>query len=207
MPEEKTVVPVGDQLIYRHETLWLPHEQRDSLYRSVLEASQLDPEYLSMLALSALIALLGLLQNSAAVIIGAMLVSPLMNPILAGALALVLGDGRLGRKTGIELGLSIGGAILITWFVALLVALKQPTPEILARTNPNLLDLCIAFLSGLAGTLALRAGSSSLTIIPGGAIAVAVIPPLAVVGYGLSTGSSLPPAGRFSSLPPTWFLS
>jgi uncharacterized hydrophobic protein (TIGR00271 family) len=141
--------------------------------------------------------LLGLLQNSAAVIIGAMLISPLMNPLLAGALALVLGDGRLGRKAAIVLGLSIGGAILITWFVAEFVPMKQPTPEILARIHPNILDLFIAFLSGLAGTLALRSGSSGLMIIPGVAIAVAVIPPLAVVGYGLSSGQGSTAAGAF----------
>ena len=70
--------------------------------------------------------------------------------------------------------------------VAWLSPLKQVTPEILARTNPDLLDLFIAFLSGLAGTLVLRDGVIAMTIIPGVAIAVAVIPPLAVVGYGLS---------------------
>ena len=183
--------------IYRHEDFRLPGHRRDALYRTVLEESHLDPEYLTMLALSALIALLGLLQNSAAVIIGAMLISPLMNPLLAGALALVLGDGKLGKKTAIVLGLSIGGAVVITWFVAEFVPMKQPTPEILARVHPNILDLFIAFLSGLAGTLALRSGSSSLMIIPGVAIAVAVVPPLAVVGYGLSSGQGSTAAGAF----------
>jgi uncharacterized hydrophobic protein (TIGR00271 family) len=183
--------------IYRHEDFRLPANRRDALYRTVLAESHLDPEYLTMLALSALIALLGLLQNSAAVIIGAMLISPLMNPLLAGALALVLGDGKLGKKTAIVLGLSIGGAIVITWFVAAFVPMKLPTPEILARVHPNILDLFIAFLSGLAGTLALRSGSSSLMIIPGVAIAVAVIPPLAVVGYGLSSGQGSTAAGAF----------
>ncbi|HUU15235.1 MAG TPA: TIGR00341 family protein [Terriglobia bacterium] len=183
--------------IYRHEDFRLPADHRDALYRTVLEQSHLDPEYIIMLALSALLALLGLLQNSVAVIIGAMLISPLMNPLLAGALALVLGDGKLGKKTAIVLGLSIGGAILITWFVAEFVPMKQQTPEILARIHPNILDLFIAFLSGLAGTLALRSGSSSLMIIPGVAIAVAVIPPLAVVGYGLSSGQGSTAAGAF----------
>ncbi len=126
-----------------------------------------------------------------------MLISALMNPLLAGALALVLGDGKLGKKTAIVLGLSIGGAILITWDVAEFVPMKQPTPEILARMHPNILDLFIAFLSGLAGTLALRSGSSSLMIIPGVAIAVAVIPPLAVVGYGLSSGRGSTAVGAF----------
>jgi uncharacterized hydrophobic protein (TIGR00271 family) len=120
-----------------------------------------------------------------------------MDPILAAALALVLGDWRLGRKTAIVLGLSIGGAILLTALIASLVPLKQATPEILARTNPNLLDLFIAFLSGLAGTLALRSGSAGLMIIPGVAIAVAVIPPLAVAGYAISAGAGVMAGGAF----------
>jgi uncharacterized hydrophobic protein (TIGR00271 family) len=160
---------------------------REQLYKSVLDASHLDLEYVAMLAFAALIALFGLLQNSVAVIIGAMLISPLMNPVLAGALALVLGDWSLGRRAASVLAWSIGGAIALTWLVAWLTPLKQVTPEILARTNPNLLDLLVAILAGLAGTLALRGGPVSMTIIPGVAIAVAVIPPLAVVGFSLST--------------------
>ena len=160
---------------------------REELYQSVLDSSRLDLEYMAMLAFAALIALFGLLQNSVAVIIGAMLISPLMNPVLAGALALVLGDWSLGRRAASVLAWSIGGAIALTWLVAWLIPLKQVTPEILARTNPNLLDLLVAVLAGLAGTLALRGGPVSMTIIPGVAIAVAVIPPLAVVGFSLST--------------------
>jgi uncharacterized hydrophobic protein (TIGR00271 family) len=173
--------------IYHHEEFHLSAPDRDKLYHRILESSLIDPEYLTMLLLSGLLALFGLLQNSVAVIIGAMLISPLMDPILSAALALLLGDSRLGRKTAIVLGLSIGAVIAITAIVAWLVPLQEVTPEILARTNPNLLDLFIAFLSGLAGTLALRAGTTSYTILPGVAIAVAVIPPLAVVGYALST--------------------
>jgi uncharacterized hydrophobic protein (TIGR00271 family) len=197
VPEEPKPRRAAADAIYLHEDLKLSAEGREALYHSILEAGTLDPEYLTMLVLSALIALLGLLQNSAAVIIGAMLISPLMNPILAGGLALILGDWRLGRKTTIVLGLSIAAAILVTWFVAEVVPLRQPTAEILARTNPNLLDLFIAMLSGLAGTLAMRATSSAFTIIPGVAIAVAVIPPLATVGYGLSAREGGIAAGAF----------
>ena len=160
---------------------------REGLYQSVLNSSHLDLEYVAMLAFAGLIALFGLLQNSVAVIIGAMLISPLMNPILAGALALVLGDWSLGRRAAAVLAWSIGGVIALTWLVAWLTPLKEVTPEILARTNPNLLDMLIAVLAGLAGTLALRGGPVSMTIIPGVAIAVAVIPPLSVVGFSLST--------------------
>jgi uncharacterized hydrophobic protein (TIGR00271 family) len=173
--------------IYRHERIHLPAGDRLKLYHSVLDSSTLDLEYLTMLGLSGLIALFGLMQNSVAVIIGAMLISPLMNPILAGALALLLGDGRLGRKAAMVVGISVTSVIAVTALVTWLSPLKEITPEILARTNPNLLDLFIAFLSGLAGTLALRSGPVSMTIIPGVAIAVAVVPPLAVVGYSLST--------------------
>jgi uncharacterized hydrophobic protein (TIGR00271 family) len=183
--------------IYKHEDFKLPLAERDKLYNSVLEESYLDPEYLTMLGLSSLIALFGLLQNSAAVIIGAMLISPLMNPILSAALALTLGDGRLGRKAAAVLSLSVGGAILITWILASFVPLKQATPEILARTNPNLLDLGIAVFSGLAGTLALRSHKASMMIIPGVAIAVAVVPPLAVVGYAVSNHHFAPAGGAF----------
>ena len=159
---------------------------REKIYQSVLDSSHLDLEYAAMLAFAGLIALFGLLQNSVAVIIGAMLISPLMNPVLAAALALILGDWSLGRRAASVLAWSIGGVIALTWLVAWLTPLKQVTPEILARTNPNLLDLLVAVLAGLAGTLALRGGPVSMTIIPGVAIAVAVIPPLAVVGFSLS---------------------
>ena len=183
--------------IVRRVSFTLPESKRHSIYQSILGAGQMDPEYVGMLALAGLIALFGLLQNSEAVIIGAMLISPLMNPILSAALALLLGDGSLGRRSAVILAISIAGVIGITWLVAWASPLKQPTPEILARTNPNLLDLFIAFLSGLAGTLALRGSSASLTIIPGVAIAVAVVPPLAVVGYGLSTHQGSVAGGAF----------
>jgi uncharacterized hydrophobic protein (TIGR00271 family) len=167
--------------------LGVPAEKRQGIYDSIQSGNRADFEYAALVGLAALIALFGLLQNSAAVIIGAMLISPMMNPLLAGALALLLGDGNLGRRSALVLGGSVAASIALTWFVSFLTPLNRVTPEILARTTPNLLDLFIAFLSGLAGTLALRGGPSSLMILPGVAIAVAVVPPLAVVGYGLST--------------------
>jgi uncharacterized hydrophobic protein (TIGR00271 family) len=172
-------------------------DKRESIYQSILKSSEPNPEYFMLLGLAALIALFGLLQNSVAVIIGAMLISPLMNPILSSALALLLGDGKLGRKSAIVAAVSVAGAIAITWFIAWLTPLRETTPEILARTSPNLLDLFIAFLSGLAGTLALRSESGGLTILPGVAIAVSLIPPLAVVGYGLSVHQGSVAGGAF----------
>ena len=128
----------------------LTESAREKIYQSVLDSSHLDLEYVAMLAFAGLIALFGLLQNSVAVIIGAMLISPLMNPVLAAALALILGDWSVGRRAASVLAWSIGGVIALTWLVAWLTPLKQVTPEILARTNPNLLDMLVAVLAGLA---------------------------------------------------------
>ena len=183
--------------LFRRVELHASPEQKDAIYRSILDSSHIDVEYAALLILAGLIALFGLLENSAAVIIGAMLISPLMNPILAAALALLLGDGKLGRRSAIVLALSIAAVIAVTCLVAFVIPLKQVTPQILARTTPNLLDLFIAFLSGLAGTLALRGGSVAMNILPGVAIAVAVVPPLSVVGYGLSTHQGSIAGGAF----------
>ncbi|HSA93567.1 MAG TPA: DUF389 domain-containing protein [Terriglobales bacterium] len=160
----------------------------EEIYTGVYEGRQFDAVYANMLVLSCLIALLGLLVNSPAVIIGAMLISPLMGPILSCGLALTLAEWDLGRKAVRNLGFSVLEAIIIAAVATLLSPLKEATPEILARSNPNLMDLLIAFFSGVAGVLALTSRRMGLTIIPGVAIATAVMPPLATVGYGVATG-------------------
>ena len=144
--------------------------------------------YFAMLVLSSLIALLGLLLNSPAVVIGAMLISPLMGPILACGLALTAADWDIGKKAARNVALSVAEAIVITTLATRLSPLREVTPEIMARTNPNLMDLLIALFSGIAGTLALASRKTAMTILPGVAIATALIPPLATVGYGIGTG-------------------
>jgi uncharacterized hydrophobic protein (TIGR00271 family) len=136
------------------------------------------------------IATLGLIINSPAVVIGAMLISPLMGPIIASGLAVALGDFYLGIRaiTGVALSTlaSVSLAALITW----VLPFRTPTPEILARVQPTLLDLGVAILSGLAGTIVVCRGgrSGGITALPGVAVAVALMPPLAVVGFGIGTG-------------------
>lgn len=158
------------------------------IYQDVYANRQFNATYFLMMVMACLIALLGLLENSPAVIIGAMLISPLMGPILSCGLALTAADWVLGKKALRNLSLSILETILIAALATWLSPLKAVTPEILARTNPNLMDLLIALFSGIAGTLALCSSQGGLTIIPGVAIAVAVMPPLATAGYGVSTG-------------------
>ncbi len=172
--------------------------ERDDVYSDIYENRQFNAIYLTMLVMAGLIALLGLLVNSPAVIIGAMLISPLMGPILSCGLALTLADWDLGKKGLRNVVFSVVEVLLITALVTALSPLKDPTPEILARSNPNLMDLLIAFFSGVAGSIALTTRSKSgLTIIPGVAIATAVMPPLATVGYGVATAQWAIARGSF----------
>jgi uncharacterized hydrophobic protein (TIGR00271 family) len=141
---------------------------------------------------SAGIATFGLVENSPAVIIGAMLVSPLMGPIMATGLALAVGDLYLGVKAVLNLLASVAVSIAFSGLLVWLLPFQSATSEIIARTNPNLLDLGIGFLSGLAGAVVLsRGGRDGVTVLPGVAIAVAVMPPLCTMGFGLGGGLNL----------------
>jgi len=141
--------------------------------------------YLFMVLMSAGIAILGLLQSSPAVVIGAMLISPLMGPIIGLGFALAIFDWREVRTslTALALGSALG--VGIAALIVLASPLQGVTPEILARTRPNLFDLLVAIFSALAGTYATVRGRGETVV--GVAIATALMPPLAVVGYGLAT--------------------
>jgi len=146
------------------------------------------PLYYVLLLASAGIAAFGLLANSAAVVIGAMLVSPLMAPIFGIAVALSRGDLRLLRHAVIA---EFGGVLMIIAFACLLGLLPfalEVTPEMLARTRPNVLDLVVATLAGLAGGLALVDERTSPAL-PGVAIATSLTPPLATCGLSLAFGA------------------
>jgi len=160
---------------------------RISVLEHVDEGGRLGPRYAFMTVMSCGIAMLGLLQDSAAVIIGAMLISPLMGPIIELGMGLATFDFRTVRESlrtlavGVALALAI--AVLIVW----LSPLQEATGEILARTRPTLFDLLVAVFSGLAGAYATvtRKGEA----IVGVAIATALMPPLAVVGYGIAVAN------------------
>jgi uncharacterized hydrophobic protein (TIGR00271 family) len=142
---------------------------------------------------SAGIATFGLVLNSPAVIIGAMLISPLMGPIMATGLSLAVGDLYLSIKAVGNLLASIALAIALSSFFVWLLPFHSATAEILGRTNPNLLDLGIALFSGLAGSVAVSraGGAGGVTTLPGVAIAVALMPPLCAMGFGLGSGADM----------------
>ncbi len=138
-----------------------------------------------MTAMSAAIAILGLLQNSVAVIIGAMLLAPLMGPIIALGFAIATGDFRWMK----DCVRTLMGGVLVALLLCVLIVKASPleavTSEIAARTRPNLFDLGVALFSALAGAYAVVRGREGTII--GVAIATALMPPLAVVAFGLAT--------------------
>ena len=152
-----------------------------------------DFDFFLLVVLSAVIATLGLLTNSAAVIIGAMLVAPLMSPIIGIGLASLTGDARLFRDSGVALGQGAILAILVAVFLAWgnrhlpFVTLQELPTEVLSRTRPSPIDLTIALAGGMAAAFALAMPSISAAL-PGVAIATALMPPLGVVGIGIAMG-------------------
>lgn len=168
-------------------------ESKPKVYLQVFDGADLaNLNYWLEILLSAGIATLGLVLSSPAVVIGAMLVSPLMGPIIALGMALAASDLYLGIKSGAQLALSIIAAVAFAALLVFLLPFHSATPEILARTQPNLLDLFVALFSGLAGSLVVSRSQSpeggGVGALPGVAIAVALMPPLCVVGFGVGIG-------------------
>ncbi len=163
----------------------------------LVRRSEMTEGYLSSILLANLIALLGLLTNSVAVVIGAMLISPLMGPIFSLGLAFTMGDLVLSRRALRTIVSSILLTVVVAALFTLLSPLKGVTQEILARTRPNVYDLLIAVFAGTAGALALCTRKNYLFTTTGVAVATAVIPPLSVVGYGLGTWQLGIAAGGF----------
>ena len=172
----------------------LSDQERLDLYRRLRESTHADVDFHIRMSLSATIAALGLLLNSAAVIIGAMLVAPLMSAILAIGLGITMGDGRLVRRAIVRVAQGAALGIGLSMVVALLDPLASMTTEVLARTRPTLLDLGVALASGLAGGYAISRKDVQEAL-PGVAIAVALVPPLAVTGICIALGQWKAAAG------------
>lgn len=156
------------------------------LLASVARDARLDRKYLLLITLSAAIATLGLLQNSPAVVIGAMLVSPLLGPIMGVGFGLVTLESGLVRRSLVTLAAGMAVAILIAMAIVWLSPVQDVTSELRARTRPTLLDLGVAVVGGVAGVYAIIRGLSGVMV--GVAIATALVPPLSTIGFGVATG-------------------
>jgi len=178
------VVRLNVQRVRRLLFQQLPAEEVEAVRGHIDEEGALTERFVLMSALSAGIATLGLLQSSAAVVIGAMLVSPLMGPIAALGYGIASLDGERTNRAARALGIGALVGVLIGVAITGLSPVRNATPEILARTAPTLLDLAVALLSGLAGGYATvhRRGETAIGV----AIATALMPPLATLGYSLA---------------------
>ncbi len=133
------------------------------------------------------VASLGLNTNSTAVIIGAMLISPLMGPIIGFGTALGIYDFELLKKSLRNLGLTTLFSVLTATIYFILTPITDSGSELLGRTQPNIYDVLIAFFGGAAGMIAASTKSKG-QVLPGVAIATALMPPLCTAGYGIATG-------------------
>jgi len=160
-------------------------ERRVAVYATVRRNSRGDPDFHVLLALSVLIASFGLLLDSAAVVIGAMIIAPLMQPILGIGLAVATANMRLARLATRTAAGGVGLAIGLATIVGLAIPGAEITGQLDARGQPTLLDLLVALASGAAGAYAsARPGAAASAA--GVAIAVALVPPLSTVGVGLA---------------------
>ncbi len=162
-------------------------ERRIEVFKEISDGSTPAPKFYFMVVVSIMIAVLGLIANSPTVIIGAMLVAPLMTPIFGIALSLVRGTPKLlGRALRAEtMGVLL--CIGISFIFGLIPLALDPTPEMLSRSQPNLLDLLVAVFAGLAGAYAMVDERISPSL-PGVAIATAIAPPLANAGLCFAMG-------------------
>ena len=173
------------------QLLKIAPDSKPAVYLEVFNSSEIvSLNYGLELLFSSGIATLGLVLNSPAVVIGAMLISPLMGPILAAGLALASADLYLGIKSLFSILIGVTASVLFSAGLVWLLPFQTATSEILARTQPNLLDLGVALLSGLAGSVVVcrRGEGGGVTALPGVAIAVALMPPLCAVGFGVGSG-------------------
>lgn len=172
----------------------LEREDRISLVERVQNASQWNFDFIALICLSTAIATLGLMQNSTAVVIGAMLVAPLMTPLIGCGLAVVQGNGFLMRSASKSVLLGFLVALLLATLMGTIIPHAGITPEMFSRGKPNALDLAVALISGIAAAYA-TARPNLLGALPGVAIAAALVPPIATSGVALAHGDFVTSAG------------
>ena len=182
LPDEKeSAKSVGRRLpIFSYAS----EERFRELFRSLRADARVDSIFVVLMVLSTLIAAVGLYQDSAAVIIGAMVLAPLMAPIVSLAMGILRAEFSLVRESGRKILLGVGIALAVSALLSLVFSYKPLTGEMQGRLSPSLLDLAVAILSGIAGAYA-KSYKEILQSLAGVAIAVALVPPLAVAGIGL----------------------
>ena len=160
----------------------------EEIRERLLDGGQLTGTNMCVLVCAMVIASVGLNMSSTAVIIGAMLISPIMGSILASAYGNVSADYPLFTNHMVGFGLQIAISVAAASIYFFLSPVKEPTAELIARTGPTFYDVLIAFFGGLAGIIGQTRIDKANTVIPGVAIATALMPPLCTCGYAIANG-------------------
>lgn len=155
------------------------------LFLMLKDNAQFSGPYFVLMVLSSMLATFGLFLNSAPVVIGAMILAPLMAPIVSLSMAILRNDRKLFYNAAWVFFIGLIAAIAVSALTTLILPYEKITEEIHARLQPSLLDLGVAIVSGMAAAYA-HAKESVLKSLPGVAIAVALVPPLCVIGIGLA---------------------
>lgn len=163
-------------------------EEREKVLENVKSNISFRGSNLWILACAIVIASIGLNVNSTAVVIGAMLISPLMGPIVSAGFALAIYDFDLLKKSAKNLLIATLVSLIVACVYFYLSPFKQTQSELLSRTSPSIYDVLIAFFGGLVGVIAITRVEKGNPI-PGVAIATALMPPLCTAGYGLAIGN------------------
>lgn len=171
--------------IYNFLDLHHGEEQKEKVLQNVKANTSYRGSTLWILASAIVIASIGLNVNSTAVIIGAMLISPLMGPIIGAGFALGMYDFSLLRRSLKNLFIATSVSLTVAFVYFFISPFKEIQSEILARTSPNIYDVMIAFLGGMVGVIAITRVEKGNPI-PGVAIATALMPPLCTAGYALA---------------------
>jgi len=165
-------------------------EEKQEIVEEITRGISFRGANLWILITAIFIASLGLNVNSTAVIIGAMLISPLMGPIIGMGLAVGINDLELLKRAATNFSVATLISVLTATIYFLISPLGEAQSELLARTSPTLYDVLIAFFGGAAGIIALSTrGGKSGNVLPGVAIATALMPPLCTAGYGIASGN------------------
>lgn len=159
---------------------------REALYDSAEKSARLDGNFLTLVALSTVVAAIGLIQNSAAVVIGAMVIAPLLGPNLALSFGTALGDWSLMRKALWSLAAGIGLAVGLSVGLGVCWPMELDSPELSSRTTAGIDSVVLALASGAAAALSLVSGLSSTLV--GVMVAVALLPPAAAAGLMVGVG-------------------
>ncbi|NQV89704.1 MAG: TIGR00341 family protein [Parcubacteria group bacterium] len=168
----------------------LTEEDKNEAIKRLIEESTPRDDFFLLAVLSVLMAVFGLLIDSIAVVIGSMLIAPLLSPILGISLGVVMADPKLIFRSLLTIGKAVAWTVPAAAIATLLFSYQaglgtELTAEILARTEPSVINIAIAIIAGAAASFALIKPNLNASL-PGVAISVAIIPPLAVTGIGLA---------------------